>query len=110
MQHYNLQLNLDPSRAVVDGVVTIQSTGTLPAIDRLSLDFSGFEIRALTVDDQDASFERAGDKLWIDLPEVVLEGRTFALRAIFRACRPLFPREYNIYLIRARWGALLVPL
>jgi aminopeptidase N len=98
VQHYNLQLNLDPSRAVVDGVVTIQSTGTLPAIDRLSLDFSGFEIRALTVDDQDASFERAGGKLWIDLPEVVLEGDSFTIKISYAGEPLVEPSPYVPFL------------
>ena len=52
--HYILRLDYDPATDVLDGHVTVHATAT-EALSRFNLDFRGFDIRALSVDDAPAA-------------------------------------------------------
>ncbi|MFW6062929.1 MAG: M1 family metallopeptidase [Chloroflexota bacterium] len=80
VQHYDLQLAVNPSESHLSATVTVEAVTTTPNLRQISLDFIGFEISAVTVDDATASFERDADKLWVTFPQPLLdEGTPFAL-------------------------------
>lgn len=79
VQHYALQFTLDPGEYYVEAQAEISLSSLLPALDRFSLDFAGFEIDALSADDLPVNYQRKGSKLWIDLPEPLFAGDTVTL-------------------------------
>ena len=79
VQHYTLQLVLDPAQTYVDGTATIEAVATLHNLVEMALDFSGYDIQSLTVDGQSAQFTRDRGKLIISLPEPLSEGQTFTI-------------------------------
>ena len=84
VQRYTLQLDLDPSRTIIQGTATIEATSILHNLVQISLDFSGFIIDSLTVDGQPASFSRTDEKLIIDLPQPLLAGDPFTIQVVYR--------------------------
>jgi len=84
VQHYALQLALDPAQTYVDGAATIEALATLPNLVQLSLDFSGYEIEALTVNDLPAEYTRDRSKFIITLPEPLAEGQPFTIFVDYR--------------------------
>lgn len=79
VQHYDLQLTLDPAQVYVDGAATIEAIATLHNLVELALDFSGFDIQTLTVDGQPATFTRDRSKFIITLPQPLEDGQTFTI-------------------------------
>jgi aminopeptidase N len=71
-QHYDLQLTLDPAARHVEGRAVIQAVTTEESLQQISLDFIGYEINSLTVDDSPANYRREGGKLWVEFPEPIL--------------------------------------
>lgn len=89
VQHYDLQLAVDPAAGTVDGVATIDAVTTLSNLGEISLDFSGFDVDFVEVDDQTASFRREDDKLWVQFPQPFLEeDRPFTIEVAY-AGQPL---------------------
>ena len=80
---YTLALAIDPERETISGMATVKAVATLPNLSRLSLDYSGPEIRRLTVDAQETVYQRQGIKLYVDLPRLVAEGETFTVVAAY---------------------------
>ncbi len=74
---YTLDLAIDPVGQTVDGSTTIAAQGTLEDLARISLDFAGFEVEAVTVDGVPAGFSREDKKLFVDLPTSLAEGTPF---------------------------------
>ncbi|HLF89082.1 MAG TPA: M1 family metallopeptidase [Anaerolineales bacterium] len=83
-QQYTLQLALDPAQTYIDGAATIDAIATLDNLVELSLDFSGYEIESLTVDDQPAEYTRDRGKFIITLPEPLAEGQPFTIFVDYR--------------------------
>jgi aminopeptidase N len=79
IQHYTLHLALDPAQTYVDGAATIEAIATLHNLIELSLDFSGYDIQALTVNDLPATYTRDRGKFIIALPEPLAEGQAFTI-------------------------------
>ncbi|HNB51334.1 MAG TPA: M1 family metallopeptidase, partial [Anaerolineales bacterium] len=79
VQHYTLQLALDPAQTYVDGAATIEAIATLHNLIELSLDFSGYDIQTLTVNDQPATYTRDRSKFIIALPTPLAEGQPFTI-------------------------------
>ena len=75
---YALDLTLDPQQPGLDAQVIITAT-TTEDISALSLDFVGFEIDAVTVDEVPAVYQRLNKKLLVALPQPLAASSTFQL-------------------------------
>ncbi len=80
VQHYTLHLALDPKRAEVEGYASIEAMSMLDDLEQISLDFVGFDISAVTVDEVEAQHSRADKKLVIDLPETLASDTPFTIK------------------------------
>ncbi len=76
---YTLKLALDPAIRRVNGDTTIAARAEIDGLEQLSLDFVGFEVDRVRVDDGRAKVSRDGNKLIINLPEPLSEGQEFTL-------------------------------
>lgn len=94
VQAYNLQFDLDPAQAFVKAQAEVIISSSLPALNRLSLDFAGYEIESLQVNGQPAAFERQDRKLWIDLPAPLFFGETTALQIVYSGQPPDLASPY----------------
>ncbi|MFQ5615600.1 MAG: M1 family metallopeptidase [Anaerolineales bacterium] len=83
VQHYTIQLQLDPSKTLVEGVTTIEAASDVHNLVGISLDFAGFEISELTVDGDPAGFSRQDGKLLVDLPRPLSAGETFSVQIAY---------------------------
>ena len=77
--HYTLELTFDPATDVLTGIATIDAAATIE-LDVFNLDFIGFEILDLTVDEQPADFSRAGRELTIEPSMPIPAGEAFTAR------------------------------
>lgn len=89
VQHYSLQLALDPAVDQVQGAVTVEALATFPGLSELSLDFAGYEVTSITVDGLAAGFAREEKKLIVVLPEPLAQGDDFSLTVAYRG-QPLY--------------------
>jgi aminopeptidase N len=81
-QHYTIDLTVDMDRETIAGTVTVDALATQD-LSNFNLDFIGFEISALTVDDAAAEFEREGRELIITPPQTIQEGDSFAVAVTY---------------------------
>lgn len=80
VQHYDLDLAIDPQARQITGTTTIEAMTTMPNLGQVSFDFVGFEISQLVVNDLPATFRREEGKLWVEFPEPLLqEGTPFTV-------------------------------
>jgi aminopeptidase N len=89
VQHYRLQLALDPAVDHVEGAATIEARADFHGLSELSLDFAGFDVTSVTVNGLLAEFARDGKKLIVTLPELMAEGEPFSLTIAYRG-QPLY--------------------
>jgi aminopeptidase N len=68
VRRYDVGLDIQPGANEVDGDITIKMRAT-ERLSRFDLDFRGPEIGTLTVDGEDADFERNGQELRITPPQ-----------------------------------------
>ncbi len=80
VQNYTLQLALRPDLARVSGSVTIEAVVTFNNLTTMSLDFIGYEITQLMVNNVSATFKREEKKLVVNLPQILSFGTRFLLR------------------------------
>ena len=73
VQHYTLELAIDPAAPHVEGTAIIEALTTIERLGQISLDFVGFDIGYVMVDEMVAPFRREDDKLWIEFPAPLLE-------------------------------------
>jgi aminopeptidase N len=83
VQHYTLELALDPSIVFVDGRVTIEATSTMDNLDQVSLDFIGFDISEVSLAGTVVPFFRQDDKLIVDLPAPLSADAPFTLHIAY---------------------------
>jgi aminopeptidase N len=76
VDHYTIDLTFDPEPSSISAVVEVAATAT-ETLEVFSLDFIGFDIAAATVNGADASFERRGDELIVEVPEAIPNGEAF---------------------------------
>ena len=76
VQHYTVDLTFDPEADTINVLVSIESVATL-SLEAFSLDFVGFDITDITVDGNNASFERRDEELIITPPAILAAGETF---------------------------------
>jgi aminopeptidase N len=67
VQHYTLDLSYDPENKIIAGSATIEALATQP-LSAFNLDFVGFTITELTVNEAATPYERDGGELVISLP------------------------------------------
>jgi aminopeptidase N len=91
---YALDFYLDPSQAELSAAAELLIEVTYPALDRFSLDFAGFDITDLLVDEKPASFERVDQKLWINLPEPAYAGQKLSLHITYSGEPVVEPSPY----------------
>jgi aminopeptidase N len=77
-RHYTLDLSVDVRHNRISGAVTIDAR-TTQDLSRFALDFVGFRISAVTVDDAPAAYRRAARKLVISPAHPILGGRRFSV-------------------------------
>lgn len=73
---YAIDLTFDPEPNTISALVEITAEATEP-LQSFSLDFVGFDILAVKVDDQLASYERTDGELIIVIPDPVAAGDQF---------------------------------
>jgi aminopeptidase N len=94
VQHYSIQLALDPASDHVEGATSIEALSTITGLSEISLDFVGFDVGAVTVNGIAAGFSREGKKLIVALPELQPANAPFTLVITYRGS-PLFePSPY----------------
>ncbi|WP_327047261.1 M1 family metallopeptidase [Microbispora sp. NBC_01189] len=76
--HYDLRLRFDPGDHTADATATITATAT-HNLSRFDLDFSGPEIRSVTVDGARAGYRRDGQELVITPAAGLRAGATFTV-------------------------------
>jgi aminopeptidase N len=76
VRHYDLDVRYDPDTDVLTGVATIESDATQD-LSRFDLDLDGLEVRAITVDGEDATWTRDGQELVVTPGAAVLQGEQF---------------------------------
>ena len=76
VEHYTLDLDYDPGTDVLDGTATIDAEAT-EALESFNLDLAGMEVASVTVDGDDAEFNREDDELIVTPAEALGEGSGF---------------------------------
>jgi aminopeptidase N len=76
VDHYTIDLTVDPDPNTITALVHIEATATEP-FDAFSLDFIGFEVTDIEVDDAPATFVRQDGELIIESPTTVASGEAF---------------------------------
>jgi aminopeptidase N len=94
VQHYLLQLALDPANDSINGTATIEAVSTVPGLAELSLDFAGFQVASVTIDGKSTNFVRDRRKLIMALPELKDTGQPFDIVVSYHG-QPLYePSAY----------------
>ena len=76
VQHYTLEINVDMDREEIDASVSILSKATQD-LSSFNLDFLGFEIENITINGDEAQYEREEGELSIMLPFALSKGSDF---------------------------------
>lgn len=75
-QHYHMVLNVDLAESHLENRLTLDAIATQP-LSRFNLDFLGFEIHSLTVNDVPAEYERTFGELTVIPAAPLAEGEAF---------------------------------
>lgn len=81
-QHYTLDLTVDMDANFIDATVTMTAQATHD-LSVFSLDFAGFDIAAVTVNDTEARYLRIANKLRITPAAPLFEGDSFDVRVAY---------------------------
>jgi aminopeptidase N len=83
VEHYTLDLSVhDVATSELTGLVTIRALA-LQDLTRFNLDFIGFDITGIMVNDQDAEFERSGQELTIIPQKPLSESEGFTVEVAY---------------------------
>ena len=96
VQHYELNMTYTPDTKLLDAIVVVTAIATQD-LETFNLDFVGFEIAELLVDDIPAAFERLGSELVITPESPIGSGNSFAVTVSYAGkpgptASPAFPR------------------
>jgi len=96
VQHYDLNMAYTPAANLLDATVVVTAVATQD-LETFNLDFVGFEIADLLVDDIPADFERLGSELVITPAAQIGSGDSFAVTVSYAGnpgptASPAFPR------------------
>jgi aminopeptidase N len=97
--HYRLDIRYSPGTDVLVGRTTISATAT-QALSRFDLDLIGLRVRSITVDDDDATWEREGQELIVHPASSIANNAEFEVVVRYRGI-PRSPLSYG-----ARAGAI----
>jgi aminopeptidase N len=78
VQHYRLNLDVDVEANIIDGVAIIEAKATQD-LSSFNLDFEGFQIGLLLVDDQPAGYTRSEHELTIEPAQPLETGEDFTV-------------------------------
>ena len=81
--HYSLDLVADLAADTISGTAVLQAQALLDLAE-FNLDFEGFTIRALTVNDAPAQYRRAGRELSIMPPSPLRAGQHFTVAVVYQ--------------------------
>lgn len=103
-QHYILDINVkNVTSSELEAVITIEAIATQDLI-RFNLDFAGFEITSITVNDEAAEFERQGQELTIIPAVAISKDQTFTVVVAYNGIpKPMiskalpFPTGWIVY-------------
>ncbi|MCB0197336.1 MAG: hypothetical protein KDJ65_35645, partial [Anaerolineae bacterium] len=90
VQHYTIELTVDPATVAVDATTTIDALATAN-LDNFNLDFLGYEISAVTVDGAEAEFSRDGQELTITPSASIAEGAAFSTAVRYAGVAEPYP-------------------
>lgn len=80
--HYHIDLDVNMVAEILSGRTTITSVATQD-LTAFNLDFLGFEIDSITVDQLPALFQRSGTELSVTLPEPIASGESFTTEIVY---------------------------
>jgi aminopeptidase N len=86
VDHYHLDLVIDPTENLLEGTVSIEATATQD-LSAFNLDLVGLRVTEVSVDGAETPFTRAGDELTVVPPAVVPGGEGFTVSVTY-AGRP----------------------
>ena len=75
---YHVRLGFRPGRGTIAASTTMEATAR-GAVSRISLDFAGPRVSAVTVDGEPARFSRGGDKLRVRPAQGIVPGEAFTV-------------------------------
>ena len=81
-QHYVLDLDVDLEANIIDGTVTIEAVAAHD-LSAFNLDFIGFDIESIVIDDIPVTFSRRGRELTIVPEEPLAEGTAFTVAVTY---------------------------
>lgn len=82
VRHYTLDLDVDMDENIISGTVTLEAVAT-QELSAFNLDFNGFEISELTVNDDSANFIRDGRELTIRPTARLAQGDEFTVAVTY---------------------------
>ena len=108
-QRYELTLTYLPPSHTLSGTATMLAQATQP-LSRLSLDFRGFAVSAVTVDGAAASYERSGDKLRVTPAAGIPQGTPFTVAVTYAGVPPVIvdPDKSTEGFLKSPDGAFVV--
>lgn len=80
--HYDIDLSVSPDRQSIDGTITFMAEARVP-LAAIDLDFRGLEVRRVSVDSQDATFQATDEKLHIELPVAIAAQQVFTGQVVY---------------------------
>jgi aminopeptidase N len=104
VDHYDLILDWDPTTTTLEADVTITATATTD-LDEFNLDFSGFIIDRLTVNDETAELGRQNHELIVTPATPISGGDEFTVSVAYRGT----PEPARSELARGRVGWITLP-
>jgi aminopeptidase N len=91
VQAYFIDMAFSSSIDAITATVTLTSSVTINDLGRVSLDFAGYQVDAVQVDNHYAAFYRSPDKLYVDLPQAYKKAATLALNVSYHG--PVAPMQ-----------------
>lgn len=104
VSHYDLTLDWDPETATLDATVVITATATAD-LDMFNLDFTGFVIDRLAVNDEPAELGRQGHELIVTPAIPIAAADEFVVEAMYRGT----PEPTRSALARGQVGWITLP-
>lgn len=92
-QHYTLTLDVDMTLNILTGTTRIEARATQD-LSAFNLDFRGFEISRVTVNDAPADYTRAGRELTITPTEAITNGAAFTVEIDYTGMPALRPGSF----------------